>query len=312
MVIAFTINIDQETVSCNICSSCNYFILFQSDDIRYRLKGEFNVVKCKECGLIYVNPRPKINKMPDYYPSRYDPYQREEIPYKNRIFYLASKYILFFYRYIFENHTNNIVPPKNGKLLDIGCGNGAYLEERASEGWDVWGTDISYAAVEKARGIGLNVFCGSLEDLKFPDEFFDMVTMNHSLEHIHDPASCIREVNRILKHDGILIITLPNIESLEARLFRQHWDGLDIPRHLYHFSSRTISLLVNKNGKFGNIKTKFSPTSALFCNSINNLTKKRFEMILKKPLILIVTFPITFVLSRLQLGAVISIYAKKL
>jgi SAM-dependent methyltransferase len=131
-----------------------------------------------------------------------------------------------------------------GRLLDVGCGSGEWLSLMKNQGWRVEGVDFDANAVRVARERGLDVHCGSLDEQRFPDDTFNAVTLNHVIEHIPDPLGTLTECARILKPGGRLILFTPNVSSLSHRVFKQHWRGLEPPRHLHLFSPQSmISLL---------------------------------------------------------------------
>jgi len=107
--------------------------------------------------------------------------------------------------------------------------------------------EVSKYAAAYGNKHGLNIFNGELNDAKFPSNFFDVIVMNHVLEHLFNPKETLQEVSRILKPDGLLIIGIPNIDSYAARVFGKYWSAMEIPRHLYHFSVKTLKLLLSEN-----------------------------------------------------------------
>lgn len=153
----------------------------------------------------------------------------------------------------------------NGKLLDIGCGDGKELLRQKENGWDTYGVEINDLAANYVRKhYGLNVFTGIVEDAEFDDEFFDVIILNNVLEHMSDPKTTLNEIHRILKNDGTLIISIPNADSFEAKKFKKYWTGWDLPRHLYHFTPKTIkSLLITTGFQISEIKFDNNPNIML-------------------------------------------------
>jgi 2-polyprenyl-3-methyl-5-hydroxy-6-metoxy-1,4-benzoquinol methylase len=146
-----------------------------------------------------------------------------------------------------------------GKLLDVGCGNGNYLYSLRELGWETYGVEIDEQACHYAREVlGLTVSQGSLAEARFPDAFFDVITLRHVLEHLPDPGRTLATVYRLLREGGSILIEAPNIESLQARFFKARWFHLDIPRHLYHFAPATLQALLQKAG-FSEIRLSFIP-----------------------------------------------------
>lgn len=113
-----------------------------------------------------------------------------------------------------------------GRLLDIGCGAGEYLNLMRDRGWVVEGVDFDVEAVKKANErFGIKVHAGQLHDVNFPDGHFDAITMNHLIEHVFDPVSLLQECRRLLRPDGCLVIVTPNADSLGHARFSRHWRG---------------------------------------------------------------------------------------
>jgi SAM-dependent methyltransferase len=136
-----------------------------------------------------------------------------------------------------------------GRVLDFGCGGGSFLAEMRAQGWQVTGLDVSAPTVERVRSeLGLHVLEGSLPHDELKPESFDVITMWHSLEHVHQPREVLREANRLLAPGGKIIVAVPNIDSLPFRWFGRHWFGLDLPRHLTHFTPWTLPLMLERAG----------------------------------------------------------------
>jgi SAM-dependent methyltransferase len=135
-----------------------------------------------------------------------------------------------------------------GKLLDVGCGKGGFLRAARDRGWRCFGVEISPQASDDARRMGLDVATGRFEDVHYPDGFFDVITMYHVLEHLHDPREALSKAYQLLKSEGLLVVAVPNFDSLQARIFRQRWYHLDAPRHLYHSTPRTLKMLLHEAG----------------------------------------------------------------
>ncbi|MCW5959736.1 MAG: class I SAM-dependent methyltransferase [Pyrinomonadaceae bacterium] len=144
-----------------------------------------------------------------------------------------------------------------GKALEVGCGNGNYLRYLKRHGWEVNGVDLSPHAVTAAKkNFDIEVFNGQLEECSFPDESFDYVHLSHVLEHFFDPLESMRKIYRLLKKDGIVFIDVPNADGTGAKLSANYWYGWDAPRHLFTFTPRTLSLLVNEAGfKISKLRT---------------------------------------------------------
>ena len=130
---------------------------------------------------------------------------------------------------------------ENGKLLDVGCGDGTFLNRMRDLGWTVQGIDPDLRAVEQARSrFALDVVAAPFEEHRFPGDSFDAVVASHVIEHVHDPLSMLRECRRILKPGGKLVVLTPNYLGLQHRWLGTAWAGIDCPRHLFLFSRRSL------------------------------------------------------------------------
>jgi 2-polyprenyl-3-methyl-5-hydroxy-6-metoxy-1,4-benzoquinol methylase len=295
-----------EYVNCDICGSDNYVQVFKAKDMQFQLPGTFNVVRCNICGLVYVTPRPTKRAMEKYYPTEYIPHQ----PIGNSMG--VTRKML---QSVWGSYTRLLGGDKNlwslnyldkGKILDIGCGNGSYLKTLKDEGWETWGIDISSSATECARKFCPNILTGELHEANFPDVYFDVITMKWMLEHTHNPSNLIEEAYRILKDNGTLLIGIPNIESIEAKLFKKYWYHLDVPRHLYHFSPKTIRLLLEKK-QFRIDKIKYDASPMGIGGSLNYITGNHVD----KSVFYGLSIPFSSVAVMLQCGGLMTILAGK-
>ena len=242
-----------ESPSCVLCGEVAFRELFAATDRRYRIPGEFKLVECGSCGLRYVRPRPQPSSIGRYYPDDYPAHQRKvgiDRPsaltrFFSRLWdgyqrlFLSRAYPTFFFR----KHTARFRPAdRPPRVLDIGCGSGSKLAYLREAGWDVFGVDFSEAAVANARASGLSqVYVAPGDALPLTDGQVDAVYSWHSLEHHYDPVATLREAFRVLRTGGRAIFAVPASDSLGLRIFRKYWGPLEIPRHLYHFTERTLS-----------------------------------------------------------------------
>lgn len=130
---------------------------------------------------------------------------------------------------------------QGGALLDIGCSSGGFLRSIKSADWNLYGVEISPIQAKRAEiTSGAQVFVGGILEAPFLASSVDVITGFHVLEHMYQPKAVIGKLWEWLKPEGILYLHVPNIEAVDARMFRSYWYGLELPRHLYHFS--TVSL----------------------------------------------------------------------
>lgn len=171
---------------------------------------------------------------------------------------LKKLIIKVFYRYFRKNYYRVPAWKNEGRALDIGCGNGAYLLLLKKLGWDVVGVDISDNVAREVKAAGIPIFTGELERLKKDQGPFKLITLWHVLEHLPDPLKTLQEVFELLVDNGRVIIEVPNSNSLMAKVFRSNWFPWDLPRHLCHFTPATLSDLLNRAG-FQGINLSFLP-----------------------------------------------------
>lgn len=226
-----------KTMNCALCGFPYNHLFLKMKDPGGISDEEFILVKCNRCGLVYLDPMPSSTDVQAYYNEKY--FETSTI----------GKSANDIYRLQLAKAILKIKPPK-GKALDVGCGDGSLLLMMKRLGWTVFGIDVSESAVKLAQSkLGTkNVFNCSLIQCTFPSSFFDVISFRHVLEHLHKPLDELIEVKRILKKDGIISITAPNIDSIYFRIFKKNWYHLDIPKHLYQFSSKTLEKLLEKAG----------------------------------------------------------------
>jgi len=234
--------IEWEEPDCLLCGSREWSPLVESPDTTAGGTGLwFAVVQCQRCGLCFTNPRPSPETIGRFYPSIYRPHRTP----RQRQQRLLDR--LRFWRRPKRGNLK-ILWRGEGRLLDFGCGGGAFLARMHSQGWQVTGVDVSPAAVDCVRRQGLRVFLGTLPHGDLEPSSFEVITMWHSLEHVHFPLEVLREAHRLLVPGGQLFIAVPNIDSLPFRWFGSAWYGLDLPRHLTHFAPWTLQLMLERAG----------------------------------------------------------------
>jgi len=156
------------------------------------------------------------------------------------------------------------LPNKGAKLLDIGCGNGAFLRSASLLGWDAQGMDPDPKAVAAAHKRGFTVNHGGLPRTGLQDRKFDAVTLSHVIEHVHDPVGALREVHRILKPGGKVWMATPNMDSTSHRLFQCQWRGLEPPRHLVIFNASSLKLACERGGFINVVLQRSPPIVAIY------------------------------------------------
>jgi SAM-dependent methyltransferase len=230
-----------EWTNCNLCGSDRTELYREGHDRQLGGSERFCLVRCLQCGLIYLNPRPCRDEIARYYPADYEPFTRLSR-------HQGGRLARWSYRRYLDKRCARL-PKIPGHLLDVGCATGDFLARAREHGWQVQGVEPSQAAAEAARRqYDLDVFTGDLSQAYFPDGYFDAVTMWDVLEHVHDPRAELAGIHRIVKAGGLLLIELPNIHSFDVALFGPYWIGLDMPRHLHLFPLVALHALLEQAG----------------------------------------------------------------
>lgn len=215
-------------------------------DLAFGGDEEFPLIRCRRCGLIYLRARPTPVEMERYYPPEYHGIYRQAI--QDEPFFLMR----WMRRHKVRKRREAVEqasPHVPGRILDVGCSTGIFLDEMRRSGWEVCGVETSAHAAQYARRrFGIEVFEGQLDDAGLPPGHFDAVTLWDVLEHTFDPPGTLREVNRLLVNGGVVGMTLPNWHSLDRQLFGDAWIGYDVPRHLYAFTQPVLRRLLKDAG----------------------------------------------------------------
>ncbi|MCL4497647.1 MAG: class I SAM-dependent methyltransferase [Deltaproteobacteria bacterium] len=228
-----------EYIKCSICGSESKF-LFKTKNTHGAnriTEDEFSLFKCQDCGLIFVNPRPIKSEIIKYYNFNY---YLPENKFKSKIEKVLVNLLLLSKKKLISKFK------KSGRILDIGCGKGDFLNIMSSDKWETYGIEPNSSGYDLTNNLNYNnnnIFNSELHDCKFPNNYFDVITMWHVFEHIYEPKKELEEINRILKNNGLLILTVPNAKSLGFRIAKQNWFHLDAPRHLFHYEPNTIAKL---------------------------------------------------------------------
>lgn len=233
-------------VVCNLCGSQDYKILFRSTLRDDDFKNSFTqyvisergptygqIVQCKRCNLVYANPRDNVDDIINNYTMVKDEKYFSEWRAREAVFLRGLRLI--------EKYTAG-----EGRLLDLGCFTGIFLNLIRRNNWSTLGIEPSKWAVDYGRNkLNLRILQGRFEDFGFDDEFFDVVTMWDVIEHFPDPKSTLSLLNKKLKKGGILYLTTLNFDSIFRKLFgRKYWFFERM--HIYYFTPRTIRRMLEE------------------------------------------------------------------
>jgi len=236
-----------EDVSCPQGCSRNDETVFTGHDLLHNLPGEFTVVKCATCNLMRTNPRPTPETIGFYYPDDYGPYVGTQVDGTKST--SAIKRLLKPLINRFFNINSQRVPQLiQGRMLELGCASGSYLDHMSNKGWDVQGIEYSEKAAKSAAELGYHVHAGPLETAPDPDRPFDLIVGWMVLEHLHDPLTCLVKLREWIKPGGYLVLSVPNVNSIDFRIFKEYCYANHLPNHLFHFTPKTLSELLKTSG----------------------------------------------------------------
>jgi len=220
----------EKVVVCPVCGSRSLR--------RWRRLDGWMLRRCRECELIFVSPRPTPAELDAMYSRDYfetfdmkEPVDEAGIAKQAERVHIVGQF------------------KREGRLLDIGCGNGYFLEGARRAGFDVSGLDVSDWAARYCRDtFGIDVAGCDVHAADFPDAAFDVVTLWHNLEHQRYPVDALKRVAKWLAPDGVVLVRVPNIRSFDAVSLRTQWHGLSLPYHLVHFTPDTLREALRRAG----------------------------------------------------------------
>jgi 2-polyprenyl-3-methyl-5-hydroxy-6-metoxy-1,4-benzoquinol methylase len=232
---------------CNVCGGTDATdTAFGYDYELITCRNQWRFVRCDNCGHVWLDPRPSVDELDVIYPPTYYSYNYEQIPQlarkaKDIIDTLKMRKIL------------GLVGGVPDRYLDVGCGDGRYLDvlhRRGVPRSHLFGLELDEKIVETLQARGLQVFCERVESTDhFEEGTLDLITMFHVIEHVESPRTVVERLATWLKAGGVLAVETPNLDSLDARLFRDGlWGGYHIPRHWHLFKPDTLSRLLQSVG----------------------------------------------------------------
>ncbi len=265
--------------NCPACGSNKYEKVLNTSD--YLVSGEsFDIMECDNCSLRFTSPIPNEEDIGKYYKSdKYISHAKRvtstfDIVYKIvRRFTLRSK----------QKIVKRIAPKQNGALLDIGCGTGEFLKTMKQSGWAITGVEVSKEARELAEVNTDSIIMNPIEYFN-SEQKYDVITLWHSLEHLHELEKYLNKISISLNTYGVVIIAVPNYKSLDAKYYQQDWAAYDVPRHLYHFSFEAMMKLMKKF-KFELIQSKQMPFDPFYVSLLSEFSVIKKHNIIKALLV---------------------------
>ena len=229
---------------CPVCSSDNIknHKVVKDHSIS---QESFVIMKCANCNFQFTNPRPDQDNIGKFYESE------DYISHTNK----GNNPINIIYKLVRNYSTQNkiklikkISKKDKAKILDYGTGTGFFLNAIKEKGWKTVGVEPDQRARENAEKlIGQKIYA-DLKEIELLDNKYDVITLWHVLEHIHDLNQVFSTLKSLLKEKGKIIIAVPNIDSLDNKIYKEDWAAYDVPRHLYHFNKETLSTFALKHG----------------------------------------------------------------
>jgi 2-polyprenyl-3-methyl-5-hydroxy-6-metoxy-1,4-benzoquinol methylase len=228
--------------NCPLCHSSNQESFLKGKDF-FLSNEDFEVFECHSCGFRYTNPRPEPDQLGAYYQSEdYVSHSDTRRGFVNNVYHYVKRYSLRRKFKLIASYKNT------GKLLDIGCGSGAFPGFMQAKGFQVTAIEPD----ENARATALSTYGVEAlpeEEIKtLAENSFDSITMWHVLEHVYALHQRMEQLQKLLSPEGYLFIALPNCNSWDAKHYREFWAAYDLPRHLYHFTQPAMEFLAGQYG----------------------------------------------------------------
>lgn len=257
-----------EEVRCAVCGKDAADPVAHGYDYEYETsRRRWTYVRCRDCGLVYCNPRPATSELARIYPPTY--YSFDESRRGNPLVAVLRRRL----EAMKVRKFRELLGDGPRRILDVGCGDGRFLGVLADfgpEDWELRGIDIDPGAVERAVRRGLDVTCARLEDYDGGGEGFDMVVLFQTLEHVSAPDAMCRKVRQLLKPGGVFVIETPDVAGWDERLFRSGlWGGYHIPRHWNLFDPSNLERMLDGIGFETVLKQPLISTS-FWINSLYN------------------------------------------
>jgi SAM-dependent methyltransferase len=228
---------------CPVCGSSDIHPILTARD--HSVSGEeFVIWQCQSCTLRFTQDVPDENSIGPYYQSQdYISHSNTNKGLLNKLYQAVRKFTLGLKSGLIISHTT-----QKGRILDIGAGIGAFLNEMKQKGWDIDGVEPDYGARQQAKNL-FDIDLKPTPDLNYlPHGTYDAITLWHVLEHVEPLQDYVAQLKKLLTPNGRIFIAVPNYTSLDADLYGNRWAAYDVPRHLYHFTPLSIEVLVQKHG----------------------------------------------------------------
>ena len=220
---------------CPVCGQAGAREWLRAPDRLHGRREQYTLLRCPVCSLVWLSKPPQPAEMYKHYTDAYD-----------RLISASGENSP--QRWLDRNSA--LAPHKqSGAILDLGCSSGAFLRSVSGKDWDLFGIEMSEESAKKAQErSGAKVFVGDILEAEFAPASFDVITCFDVFEHLYEPRQVITRVAEWLKPGGIFYVLVPNVDSAEARVFKSYWHGLELPRHLFHYSPASLKFLAESSG----------------------------------------------------------------
>jgi len=220
---------------CPLCGQKKAQEWLRAPDRFHGRQEKHVLMRCPTCSLVWLSCPPQPSEMHLHYTDEY-----------HKLISAAGKNSPVRWR---ERKATLGLHKQSGSLLDLGCSSGSFLESLPRDSWNLYGIEMAAECAKTAEArSGAQVFVGNILDAPFPPESFDVITCFDVLEHLYEPRRVMARVSEWLKPGGIFYVLVPNADSAEARIFRSYWHGLELPRHLFHYSPASLKFLAESAG----------------------------------------------------------------
>jgi len=231
-------------MNCPVCNHSNVQIAIESQDFSLT-QTAFTVLHCVHCSLRFTSPAPNQDEIGQYYKfNDYISHTDTKEGWMNQLYHFVRSKTLADK----TNWVQSLFTGHKGHLLDIGAGTGAFAHAMQQKAWKVTGLEPDAETRDKAFEIHQLYLQSTDAIFDLPEHEFEVITMWHVLEHVHALKPYLNQCFKSLKYNGRLIIAVPNYTSFDARFYKKYWAAYDLPRHLYHFSPKSMSILLNEIG----------------------------------------------------------------
>ena len=230
----------REEVACIICGLRDEEFLFNAPE---------RIVRCRRCGLVYVNPRLDAESLATIYSKDYFVSNEDDpgVDYKAYADYIGEEQVILRSMHRRMRKVEQYAPRK-GRVLDVGCAAAFSLLAAQQRGWKAEGVEYSNFCVDYARSRGLSVHHGGLDSFQAQPQSFEAVTMWDYLEHSTHPLEELKTCNRLLKDGGVVVLSIPNVDSWSYAILKEKWIGFKNIEHFYFYSRKTLARIAEMAG----------------------------------------------------------------